>query len=81
MKDSIGCNLCNGSMVLYEGPRFGKKVTLSMILLGVFCCLFWIGSIVGLPLLIAGFFMSRLKREMWVCKDCMVGIERIKIEQ
>lgn len=73
------CTICNGEMVPYTGKRFSGKVSGFMIVAGIFCTLFWIGAVLGLPLLIAGIVMRSSKRELWVCQDCKAAIERIEL--
>ncbi|MBF0594572.1 MAG: hypothetical protein HQL22_06360 [Candidatus Omnitrophica bacterium] len=79
MAKPIICSHCNGEMQLYTGPRFNRKVAGFLILAGILATLFWIGAVLGIPLLIIGIYMSTAKRDLWVCKDCNVGIERIEL--
>ena len=73
------CTLCNGEMVPYTGKRYSGKVSGFMIIAGIGCTLFWVGAVLGLPLLIAGIIMRGAKRELWVCEDCKAAIERIEL--
>ena len=76
---SMICTLCNGEMRPYTGKRFSGKVSGFLIVGGIFCTLFWVGAVLGLPLLIAGIVMRGAKRELWVCQDCKAAIERIEL--
>jgi len=73
------CTVCNGEMVPYTGKRYSGKVSGFMIVAGIFCTLFWVGAVLGLPLLIAGIYMRGSKRQLWVCEDCKAAIERIEL--
>ena len=75
----ILCMHCNGEMQLYTGPRYNRKVAGFLILGGLFATLFWIGAVLGIPLILIGLYMMGSKRDLWVCKDCSSAIERIKL--
>ncbi len=75
------CTLCNGTMEPYTGKKYNGKVAGFMIVSGAFCTLFWIGAVLGLPLIIMGLYMAGAKRDLWVCKDCDTAIERIHINR
>ena len=75
---ALTCSACHGTMTAYTGPKYNKNVCLFMIISGIFCILFWIGAVLGIPLLILGIFMASSKRKLWVCKDCNIAIERIE---
>ena len=75
---ALNCSACHGTMTAYTGPKYNKNVCLFMIIAGIFCILFWIGAVLGIPLLIIGIFMTSSKRKLWVCKDCNIAIERIE---
>lgn len=74
------CTLCNGEMQLYTGPRYSRKVGGFLIVAGVFSTLFWVGAVLGVPLFLAGLYMSGAKRQLWVCKECNTAIERIELK-
>ncbi|MBF0384288.1 MAG: hypothetical protein HQL27_00300 [Candidatus Omnitrophica bacterium] len=77
---SLICNLCNGEMQPYSGPRHSRKFGGVLIVGGVFSSLFFIGPVLGIPLLIMGLYMTGSKRQLWVCKDCNTAIERIELK-
>ena len=77
----IICSLCNGEMRPYTGPRFNKKFGTFLVLAGIFSALFWIGAVLGVPLILIGIYMAAAKRQLWVCKDCNTAIERIELEE
>lgn len=74
------CNLCNGEMKPYQGPRYNKKVGGFLIAAGAFTTLFWVGAVLGIPLFLIGLYMAGAKRQLWVCKDCNTAIERVELE-
>ena len=74
------CNLCNGKMQLYSGPRFSRKLGGFLVVAGIFAIFFWIGPVLGIPLLLMGLYMVGAKRQLWVCKECNTAMERIELE-
>ena len=74
------CNLCNGQMQLYSGPRFSRKLGGVLVVAGLFAIFFWIGPVLGIPLLLMGLYMVGAKRQLWVCKECNTAIERVELE-
>ncbi|MEI6437209.1 MAG: hypothetical protein WCO69_00490 [Candidatus Omnitrophota bacterium] len=79
MAKAIKCSHCNGEMQLFNGPRYNRKAAGFIILAGILMTLFWVGMVVGIPLVIIGIYMSTAKRELWVCKECNVGVEHINL--
>lgn len=77
---AIICNLCNGQMQLYSGPRFSRKLGGFLVAGGIFAIFFWIGPVLGIPLLLMGLYMVGAKRQLWVCKECNTAIERVELE-
>ncbi|MEI7999621.1 MAG: hypothetical protein WCH62_08990 [Candidatus Omnitrophota bacterium] len=76
----IICNLCNGKMQLYSGPKFSRKLGSFLVVAGIFAIFFWIGPVLGIPLLLMGLYMVGAKRQLWVCKECNTAMERVEIE-
>lgn len=76
----IICSFCNGEMQRYTGPRFNRKAGGFLILAGILATLFWVGAVLGIPLILIGIYMMSAKRQLWVCKDCNTAIERIELE-
>lgn len=74
------CTLCNGEMQQYTGPRYSRRLGLFLIVCGILAILFWIGAVLGIPLLIIGLYMYSAKRQLWVCRECNTAIERIKLK-
>lgn len=77
---SLICNLCNGEMQLYSGPRYSRKVGVFLVVVGIFATLFWIGPVLGIPLFLIGLYMTGAKRQLWVCKECNTAIERVELK-
>jgi hypothetical protein len=67
-------------MQLYEGPRYNRKTGGVLIAAGAFATLFWVGAVLGIPLMAAGAYMVGSKRQLWVCKDCNSAIERLVVK-
>ncbi|MBF0618640.1 MAG: hypothetical protein HQL19_00570 [Candidatus Omnitrophica bacterium] len=79
MKKALTCNLCSGEMQLYTGPRFNKKFGSVLFVGGILSTLFWIGPVLGVPLMLIGGYMVSAKRQLWVCRECHTAIERIEV--
>jgi len=79
MEKIITCYLCNGEMKLYTGPRYNRKIGVFLIVAGGFCTLFWVGAVLGFPLLLLGLYTVGAKRNVWVCEDCNAAMERIEL--
>ena len=73
------CNLCNGEMQRYAGPRYNRKVGGFLSAFGAFSTFFWTGAIVGVPLFLVGLYMTGSRRQLWVCRDCNTAIERVEL--
>jgi len=73
------CNLCNGQMQLYSGPRFSRKLGGFLVAAGIFAIFFWIGPVLGIPLLLMGLYMVGAKRQLWVCRECNTAMERVQL--
>ena len=80
MPKQVICNLCNGPMQLYSGPRHSRTVGFFLIVGGLFCIFFWIGPVLGIPLALIGWYMTSAKRQLWVCKECNTAMERVELE-
>jgi len=76
---AIICNLCNGQMQLYSGPKFSRNLGGFLVASGIFAIFFWIGPVLGIPLLLMGLYMVGAKRQLWVCKECNTAIERVEL--
>ncbi len=79
MAKPVVCSHCSGEMQKYNGPRYNRKVAGFLMVAGILATLFWIGMVVGIPLILIGFYMSTARRDLWVCKECNVGIECIDL--
>lgn len=73
------CAQCKGEMEPYTGPKYSRKMGGFLIGAGAFATLFWIGAVLGVPLILIGGYMVGAKRQLWVCKECSTAIERIEL--
>lgn len=79
MEKILTCSFCGGEMKLFTGPKYSRTTGAFLIVLGLFFILFWIGCVLGIPLLLIGLYMIGARRSLWVCEDCNVAIERIEM--
>jgi len=70
------CQLCGGGMK--KGTETKTGIALFLIIVGIFCCLFIIGAIIGVPLIIIGLVFGSMNKSLWVCKKCGYQVERKK---
>lgn len=79
MKKQLTCNVCKGEMYPYTGPRHSTAMGWFLVFAGILCTLCWIGAVLGIPLLVIGLYMAFAKRQLWVCQDCNMAIERVDL--
>lgn len=77
---TLTCAFCQGQMSPFTGPRHNRNMGGFLLGAGLLSSLFWIGPVLGIPLLIMGAYMTGAKRELWVCRDCHTAIERIQVK-
>ncbi len=64
------CRQCDSRMELVNVKKFAGRWPMALIIAGVFCCLFFIGALVGIPLLIGGIYMATAKVNINRCPEC-----------
>ena len=77
---ALVCTFCNGQMQPYTGQRYSKNAGVVLVVAGILTSLFWVGVVLGVPLLLVGLYMIGAKRRLWVCKECNTAFERIQPE-
>lgn len=69
-KDGVVCPQCHTGMKLLEVKKYSGKWGYGLIVGGIFCCLFVIGSVLGIPMILAGLFMGRAREVISHCPNC-----------
>ncbi|MBF0253578.1 MAG: hypothetical protein HQL11_00390 [Candidatus Omnitrophica bacterium] len=80
MSKTIKCHVCSGEMKPYVGPRHNRRFGMFLAGAGVVSTLFWIGPVLGIPLMAMGGYMAGSKRKLFVCSDCHTAIERLEVK-
>ncbi len=68
------CQLCGSPMKKKAEQKTG--LALLLIIFGIVCCLFVIGAVVGIPLIIIGLYYGSKNKGLWVCTKCGYKVER-----
>ncbi|HUV49772.1 MAG TPA: LITAF-like zinc ribbon domain-containing protein [Anaerolineae bacterium] len=67
---SVECRNCKTPMVILKIKQHSGKWPLMLIAAGVFCCLFVIGALIGIPMLLLGIYMATIKNTISYCPNC-----------
>lgn len=70
MADSVMCRECQTDMEVLRIKRYPGRWPTVLILLGAFCCLFFVGAVIGLPMLLLGIYMATAKENVSYCPTC-----------
>lgn len=73
-KSDPKCQLCGSKMA----KKFETKTGIALLLigLGIICCLFIVGAIIGVPLIIVGLYYGSVRKGIWACTKCGYKVER-----
>ena len=69
-RDTVACTHCQTRMELSHVKKYPGRWPAVLIAAGVFCCLFLIGALVGIPMLLLGIYMATAKETISRCPDC-----------
>ncbi len=69
-KTSISCRHCQNRMERVCRKKFSKQWATVLVVSGVFCCLFIIGALVGIPMLLVGIYMATAEETINHCPNC-----------
>ncbi|MFH1491277.1 MAG: LITAF-like zinc ribbon domain-containing protein [Pseudomonadota bacterium] len=68
--DTAACTHCNTRMELLHVKKYPGRWPAVLVMAGVFCCLFLIGALVGIPMLLLGIYMATAKETISRCPNC-----------
>jgi hypothetical protein len=79
----VECNQCDTPMLLVKAKKYPGAWPYVLIVLGVIFTLFFIGPIIGVPMLLLGFYMVTVREVISLCPSCgayfkVIGIKRKK---
>jgi len=67
---SVVCRHCKSPMEPIRRKKYSKRWAVGLVLGGVFCCLFFIGALVGIPMLLVGIYMAMAEETINHCSSC-----------
>ena len=70
IKGAAECLHCQARMKLLKQKKYPGRWPTVLVVTGVFCCLFLIGAIVGIPMLLLGIYMATAKETINHCPNC-----------
>lgn len=80
VKTEVLCKACGGRMKKAIVAKHSKKFGAILLVSGIVCSLFFIGLVLGIPLIFMGIYMVSAKRPIWMCPECRSIIERYEEE-
>ncbi|MFH1489203.1 MAG: LITAF-like zinc ribbon domain-containing protein [Pseudomonadota bacterium] len=69
-RDSAACIHCQTRMELLHVKKYPGGWPAVLVVAGVFCCFFFIGPLVGIPLLLLGMYTATAKETISLCPKC-----------
>lgn len=70
IRDAAECIHCQTGMELLKIKKYSGRWPVALIIIGVFCSLFLIGALVGIPILLLGIYMATAKETISLCPNC-----------
>ncbi|NVM22899.1 MAG: hypothetical protein HWN68_14090 [Desulfobacterales bacterium] len=70
IRNAVECRQCRSPMELFKTKKYHGRWPLALMASGVFCCLFFIGALVGIPMLLLGIYMATAKETISLCPKC-----------
>ncbi len=70
VKTAITCRHCQHQMERVCRKKYSKRWATVLVVSGVLCCLFIVGALVGIPLLLAGIYMATAEETINHCPSC-----------
>lgn len=68
--DSVACRECRAEMEILRIKRYPGRWPTVLIISGVVCSLFFVGAVIGIPLLLLGIYMATAKDTVSHCPNC-----------
>jgi len=69
-RDAVDCRHCQTQMEIRKVRKYPGKWPIALMITGVLCCLFIVGVVVGLPLLLLGIYMFIADETISYCPSC-----------
>ncbi|MBF0451849.1 MAG: LITAF-like zinc ribbon domain-containing protein [Candidatus Magnetomorum sp.] len=69
-KNRIECQYCADDMEIMQVKKFSGKWPITLIVAGLFCTLFFVGPLIGLPMLLIGIYMATAEDTIRFCPSC-----------
>lgn len=69
-KKPVECRHCRTDMELLTVKKYTGKWSYVLVVTGVFCSLFIVGALVGIPLLLLGIYRMTAKQAINYCPNC-----------
>ena len=69
-RDTVVCTHCRTRMDVLHVKKYPERWPAILVVAGVFCCLFFIGAVVGIPMLLLGIYMATAKETISRCPKC-----------
>ena len=67
---SVICRYCQDQMERMSVKTFSEKWALGMMIMGLICCLFVIGPLIGIPIFLFGIYMWMAENTINYCPSC-----------
>jgi len=67
---SARCPQCRTRMKLLKVKKYQGKLPLTLVGSGVFSCLSFVGTLVGIPLILGGIYMATVQDIVNCCPNC-----------
>lgn len=68
--DGVACRHCRTPMELLKVKKFPGGWPILLIVAGVFCSLFFVGVIIGIPMMLLGIYMAMAGETINHCSNC-----------
>jgi hypothetical protein len=69
-EDGVTCTQCQTRMDVLRVKKYPGKWPTVLIVAGVICCLFIIGAVIGIPMVLLGIYMATAKETISRCPKC-----------
>ena len=70
IRDAVDCLHCHTRMELLKKKKYPGRWPIVLMVAGVFCSLFFIGALLGIPMLLLGIYMAMVQETVSHCPNC-----------